>query len=455
MLKVHLDKSLLSLPPKRASMPFTAKRCYEHFGEEDNNNASRRFVNTKEMMDEEFIFHCSTQESLIYGKSTETKNHFLNAILCAYNSHIGLRLSPDDLIIQLNLFFSQYVNENAEAVRKVFVDHEGKEKIVLTYNSAELHWDVFMEDFEKELNKRVKCDESGSSFASLLTPNFSTTTKTVKTASSILKMATFKKYFEYGMMLGCGIPFVELSGTKEDWKSFKTKWVTFKNFLPKMNVSENVTNWANTYDEIVSLFVGMRELKDEGETDAPSDVSELWKRIVTYIPYGSGSQQYLSGWSQFLFPSTTRKYRAISLKDGWKDVHAEDAPVSVANVNCELNQFGVVSDLRLFSGFIGYNVKENVVAPVIGYYVFGKQCLNPRITVDAAATVGVNEQKLNSEEWKKYAAKIEWIATEKLRREEEQKRLAAEAIRQEQERKRLAAEKQAREDAEYRIKYAC
>ena len=64
----------------------------------------------------------------------------------------------------------------------------------------------------------------GKNILDTLTPNFSTTTYDSTIICKISIMGAFKKYFDYTMDLtGCGIPYLILEGTAEDYKKIITK----------------------------------------------------------------------------------------------------------------------------------------------------------------------------------------------------------------------------------------
>ena len=64
----------------------------------------------------------------------------------------------------------------------------------------------------------------GEELVNLLTPNFSTTTNDIKIVGKISIMGAFKKYFSYVMqMCGCGIPYIILEGTADDYKKIISK----------------------------------------------------------------------------------------------------------------------------------------------------------------------------------------------------------------------------------------
>ena len=62
-------------------------------------------------------------------------NGFFSAFLWAYNLHGDVKITPDDVWMVIMLYFSKYVNDNAEKLRPTFVSHEGKKKLtVVTKN---------------------------------------------------------------------------------------------------------------------------------------------------------------------------------------------------------------------------------------------------------------------------------------------------------------------------------
>jgi len=64
----------------------------------------------------------------------------------------------------------------------------------------------------------------GSQLVDALTPNFSTTTNESLIAGKVSLMSAFKRYFRYhGSMVVCGIPYILLEGTLEDWEKILEK----------------------------------------------------------------------------------------------------------------------------------------------------------------------------------------------------------------------------------------
>ncbi|CAF1316392.1 unnamed protein product [Rotaria sordida] len=53
------------------------------------------------------------------------------AYFAAYNAHEDIVLSPDDIWLMITIYYSRYVDDNAEQMRHLFVDHEGQKELVV------------------------------------------------------------------------------------------------------------------------------------------------------------------------------------------------------------------------------------------------------------------------------------------------------------------------------------
>jgi len=80
-------------------------------------------------------------------------------------------------------------------------------------------WEDFLQQIHLQMTNHVKDD-----ICSLLTNNFSTTTKVESLLSSLTIMSTFKKCFDYIYTINsCGIRNVHFMGTLNDWILLREK----------------------------------------------------------------------------------------------------------------------------------------------------------------------------------------------------------------------------------------
>ena len=141
--------------------------------------------------------------------------------------------------------FSRFVYYNAEELRRQFVDFEGKKELSILPQSyppeeaTKEQWENIFASLCDQIAKNV-----GKDLVDKITPNFTTTTTTSLAACRLTMMATFKRYFFYrASIFMCGIPYVILEGSVEDWQKIKAKVHTLAEYkLPWADKLDNIIN---------------------------------------------------------------------------------------------------------------------------------------------------------------------------------------------------------------------
>ncbi|CAF0772546.1 unnamed protein product [Adineta steineri] len=204
------------------------------------------------------------------------------AYLNAYSSHEDIVLSPDDLWLIITIYFAKYVNDNAEKLRHLFVNHEGKIKLTIEQMQPDPDWNAFLDSMRMKIGENVKND-----IVSLLTANYSTTGKVESLLSCATIMNIFKKYFDYGLaMTCCGILKVHFMGTIDDWLLLRQKTEQLQTFTtPDDEFSTYVKGLLTVLDQLIDTY--------RGKVD-----NEFWDKIfnVEHVGHGSGSWTKLTGW---------------------------------------------------------------------------------------------------------------------------------------------------------------
>jgi hypothetical protein len=136
----------------------------------------------------------------------------------AYQHHYPLVLSPDAIWLTLAQGLARHVANNADALRPLFVPHEGKVVIHVRRDdfrrgSPENPWPEVFPLFSAAIRGVIGADSHG-----LVVWDFSTTGPVERAASEVVLMDTVQSYFEYRFCTACGIPQVTLEGTAEDWE---------------------------------------------------------------------------------------------------------------------------------------------------------------------------------------------------------------------------------------------
>ena len=214
-------------------------------------------------------------------------NAAYNTFITAFKKHYPITLSPDIIWLLILQGFSRFVYYNSEQLREYFVNFEGKKEIQVLGQSlspetaTKEQWEKIFSSFSEEVAKNV-----GKDFINEITPNFTTTTSTSTTACQLTMMASFERYFFYRFSVcRCGIPYVNLEGTVEDWYKIKEKIQTLAKYkLP----------WAEELDEIITEFINSKEGKIN---------KSFWRSMVRFRDVNNHyDPSRYTGWFIHLFP---------------------------------------------------------------------------------------------------------------------------------------------------------
>ena len=203
------------------------------------------------------------------------------AVHTAFSEHRPLLLTPDIIWITLAQGFAQHINNHAETLRSRLVSHQGKKQLIvetLQIPSQPQHWIDAVQEWALHIRDHV-----GADLYRLLECNFSTTTPITRTASHVVMMDAFQKYFDYVMYCVCGIPEITLLGTVEDWQSICDRVQQMAEY--------DLDWWTGRLMPICQEFV-------ETASGRPSLL--FWRSI--YKPEAVYGAELITGWLADLFP---------------------------------------------------------------------------------------------------------------------------------------------------------
>ena len=293
----------------------------------------------------------------------------LNGFYTAHTNHYPIRIKPDDIWLLIVQAFSNHVNANSEELRHHFVNFDGKKKLTVNYPLSDIKQvnKKILEDFSEQINKQMK-EFLGEKLVNLLTPNFSTTTNVTKIVGKISIMGAFKKYFEYEMFLsGCGIPYIILEGTAQDYKDIIAK---------AKELSKYDFDWY--IDRIIPHLEKMVEAK-EGKIDVNYFKNMIQKKEITEPEHGNSGRKrhnvkydYISGWFLNFFAYLNAdgepypfKADKILVKD-FKKFASQMLIVPFVIVDAKKKKY----DMKYKVGFVGCEQNErHQVYPVQGWFV--------------------------------------------------------------------------------------
>lgn len=290
-------------------------------------------------------------------------NNFLSTIDYAYSYHIPIVFRPDDLWIAIVSAFGAFVNNNAESMRNVFVDHEGKKTLKIYVNDTiELDnyktpesWSPIFEKFNMLINENVKND-----ICSWITPSFTTTTQLDKDVCNIILMNTLKKYFGYELEALCGLSSVTLEGTLDDWIALREKVKFMQSFE-----SDILNKWTELLVGVLDQFVNAYQHKID-ET--------FWQSIFSCKCYGSGSVKY-GGWMLVFSPfDNNGKYylndiETIRKTNCYANIKKQHIVDYIASVPITISDGYNERSMTLCGGIIGTQYDNNTIRTKTGWTI--------------------------------------------------------------------------------------
>ncbi|CAG8643765.1 8847_t:CDS:1 [Ambispora gerdemannii] len=290
-----------------------------------------------------------------------TAHGLASAIIQAYSRHQHLSLSPDDIWLTIAQGVSRHINYNAERFRHYFVEHEGKEDIIIDVRDILMtpgHDTPITGDWPKaitrlvnetdnrikkvDLKKIVECDFSTSDFTSIIT-------------SRIILLDAMKEYFTYHMLImGCGIPKLTLKGTLNDWLNLQQKVANLR------SLGLDLDFWLDRLEPVIAQFVATYK----GEVN-----EDFWSVIKSQKPYGSGMMTPCwDGWICAFFPYD-KKGKKLNLNQ----IVPDQIPDGLLHVPFIISSPFQTRNCQMSAGFLGARQEiidnEIVVSPVIGWYV--------------------------------------------------------------------------------------
>ena len=203
------------------------------------------------------------------------------------------------------------------------------------------------ECFYRDMTNLIQSSINVTGYVDAIVSDFSTTTPTHRIVSEITVMASTQQFFEYCLRTECGIPYVELLGSKEDWVKLKTKLASVRKLLQPI---DEVIIPAHWWDRIEYICNKLIETVD-GTVD-----KEWWGQILTYEQHGFGSGSYVTydGW--FLRDM-------LNISGEVESFHS--IPSGLVSIPITFDQHGMKTNGAVVSGMAGITIDQSKTVPVV------------------------------------------------------------------------------------------
>lgn len=298
----------------------------------------------------------------------------LAALHSAFSDHRPVCLSPDMIWLLITQGVANHINVNAEALRKRFVQHEGKLKLIVRRDdfvkgSPENPWPEVFPEFSRQIRQHT-----GDTTHDFFLTRFSTTGAAEQAAFEIVLLDAMQSYFTYELHTVCGIPAVTLEGTPDDWRSVLER----TRLLPRFDLA----SWQPTLETILNQFVDAAE----GRPDAA-----FWKSIYKYQTFSGGNA--VTGWITAFFPYLKHRRTGQTRPNPWLDrgdkelrklLHPDpepyrhtsgpaidEFPLGLARAPLLWRYLSQEFDMELLGGFVGVaqDAQTLCLRPEIGWAV--------------------------------------------------------------------------------------
>lgn len=286
-----------------------------------------------------------------------------NAISYAFNVHLPLVLTPDSVWLTILTGLTHHIDTDPEKFRHNFVSHEGKRELQVgiefdgsARSAPGWVWQAGIAGFSHLLKEQLNPKRHD-----LIVSSFSTTTVLDRLASEVALMGAMKHWFEYKMMLACGICRVTVEGTPADWA----------NLVDRVNVlAEFDLGWWTA-----PLLPVLRHIAaaSEGRPDV-----EFWKRAYLRNPVGSGGDYHVSGWVNAFYPYIAGRrgeiqrnpFVAWDTLQGHQGTDPDDFPLGLSTAPVKVVDYEAEHTCEFYGGLVGVEMGEGyAVKPVSGYAI--------------------------------------------------------------------------------------
>ena len=108
-------------------------------------------------------------------------------------------------------------------------------------------YEWFFDQMAGKIRENIKVE----GYVDQMEPDFTTTTGINKIVSQIMLMNSVQEYFAFSMVLGCGIPYVDMKGTREDWVKLGDKIKALRKTLTPIHNHIGLNDW---WDRVSKVF---------------------------------------------------------------------------------------------------------------------------------------------------------------------------------------------------------
>ena len=301
-----------------------------------------------------------TNEKEIYNFD---KKSLIQGLVIAYKNHFPITVTPDMIWLLILQGYSRFMDKYSELVKEKYVNFSGQKTLYINRygegirNLSDEGWNGIIDEVVEQIGEHV-----GEETISNLQSDFTTTNAATLIASQATIMSAMKHYFKYEVLGGgCGISYITLEGSLEDWEKIKSKLEYLTNFALKW--------WTKELIPIINNIIETKKYLKKNKS-INDDQVQFWKTMIRIKGKGDIYDPHiLNGWIIKFIPNLD-DVNHPKLYEELKETEVPDQIISCPLKIIEVSPLGykIIYNCDIASGFFGMiqNKKNLTVRPVIG-----------------------------------------------------------------------------------------
>ena len=300
-------------------------------------------------------------------------NCFVATIHKSFDEHRPLTLSPDVIWLAIAQGVSIHINENFDELESFIFKAQKPDKIRVRNDrlpDGSVHWVDLLHSFSDSTTKYVNDD-----YYSFFVPEFSTTTNIIQTSYEVTMLEGFSQAFEYFGDSGCGIPYITLQGTEDDWRGIYDRLDKIEELGMELWATELrgvILKFIDVYQEDVDLDFWQSIYKDHSEYGA-SYVSGWFIKFFPYLE-STGEKEPAEDPEGMYYSRAPKIYTVNPYLEGDRylisGLSTNDFPSGISEIDVHWDDYGTKREMKVHAGFYGIKQYDDLsLEPAISWAV--------------------------------------------------------------------------------------
>lgn len=212
-------------------------------------------------------------------------------------------------------------------------------------------------------------------YYSFFVPEFSTTTNIIQTSYEVTMLEGFSQAFESFGDSGCGIPYITLQGTEDDWRGIYDRLDKIEELGMELWATELrgvILKFIDVYQKEIDLDFWQSIYKDHSEYGA-SYVSGWFIKFFPYLE-STGEKEPAEDPEGMYYSRAPKIYTVNPYLEGDRylisGLSTNDFPSGISEIDVHWDDYGTKREMKVHAGFYGIKQYDDLsLEPAISWAV--------------------------------------------------------------------------------------